>query len=121
MNEQERKDVIGRIAAEYGIRIDANDPSLMIVDMCARVLDARLAEIGQRTQRSSTSAADLAAAISKAYSEQVLPKLQATVKAEVGAALDRVQRPSIWTHPAFVGVSAGLAGVVLGFMLRAIA
>lgn len=120
MTDQERRELVGRIAADYGVKMDWNDPSIIIVDMCNRVLEKHMAQLPKPGGPSTTPEA-LAQAIAAAYSGQVLPRLQAVVGTEVKKVADKMRPAAIWTHPAFVGMTGALLGVVLGFMLRRLA
>ena len=116
MNEQERRELVGQVAADYGVKLDANDPAIIIVDMCQRVLDKRMAQLPKGGAPGTTPEA-LAQAIATAYSSQVLPRLQAVVATEVQKAVAKVRPPSMWAHPA-VAVSCTLLGVVVGLVVR---
>lgn len=117
MNEQERRELVGQIAADYSVKLDPNDPAIIIVDMCQRVLEKQMANLPKPGGPSTTPEA-LAQAVAAAYSSQVLPRLQAVVATEVKKVVDKVRPVTIWAHPALWGVMGVLAGVVLGFMLR---
>lgn len=121
MTEEEKRELVGHVAANYGIRLDPNDPSLLVVDMCARVLDARLEQVRQQGVRTAASGAEFAEVIREAYAREILPRLQAVVASEVRAALRQAVRPPWWTHPALLAPGGALLGAALGFALRSLA
>lgn len=120
MKQEERRELVGQIAADYGVKLDADDPAIIIVDMCKRVLERHIAQLPKASGPGTTPEA-VAQAIAAAYSAQVLPRLQAVVATESQKVVARIRPVSLWVHPAFVGVCCALAGVILGFMLRRIA
>jgi hypothetical protein len=121
VNEQERKELVGKIAAEFDVKMDANDPALIIVAMCDRVLQQRMSQLSGRGPSPALTAEAMAQAVSSTYATQVLPKLQAVVNTEVRRAIEAVRPTSVWTHPAVIGPTCMLIGVIVGFLLRRIA
>lgn len=113
--------MVGEIMAEYGVKMDADDPAVIIVAMCVKALAKQIAQTPMRAAPPGASAEALAQATATAYASKVLPQLQAVVSTEIKKVVAALRPATIWTHPAFVAVSSGLVGVIVGFILRRLA
>jgi len=105
---EERRRLAGDIAAEFGVRIDPDDPAFIVVALCDQVLKRRAAQFNGEA---------LAQAVSTAYASLVLPRLQALIATQVRNAVEAIRPRSAWNHPGFIAACSAAVGVVVGYAL----
>lgn len=116
MTTEKRAEAIGRIAAEFNIKIDPRDPIFLVIELTAQAVEEKLKEHEAKGPNGAASGREFAAAISDTFAAQVLPRLQASINTEVNRVLATVNKPPAWAHPALIGIGAALVGVIVGLI-----